>query len=151
MMLLMLMVFGGCGGSTGGGLKQIRMIILFKSLLRELKRLAYPNRVISIKMNGRPVADTAVNAVITFTFAYFLILVVSALAISFSGLDMVTAFSAAFASIGNVGPALGGVGPYSNYAGLEDWVKLILIGDMWLGRLEIFTVLMVFIPSTWRK
>ena len=151
MMLLILMAIGGCGGSTAAGLKGIRVIILFKSLLRELKRLAHPNRVISIKMNGSPVSDVGVNAIITFTFAYFLILVVSALAISFSGLDMITAFSAVFATIGNVGPALGDVGPYSNYAGLENWVKLILIADMWLGRLEIFTVLMVFIPSTWRK
>lgn len=150
MMLLVLMFIGACGGSTGGGIKVVRALALMKHTGVMMKRAISPNAVIPLKYNGKPLSGGIVRDVVSFLFLYILAAVVAAIALSFLGLEMETAVSAVAATLGNVGPGLGLVGPVLNYAWLSDAVKSILVVCMWLGRLELFTVLMLLSPRFWR-
>ena len=138
-------------GSMGGGIKLARALVLAKFSLREVSLLLHPNAVRTVKLNKRSVSDRTAMAVMAFIFVYFMTIVAATLGLMASGMDLVTALSAAIACITNAGPGLGTVGPAYNYAALSDLQKWICCAVMLLGRLEIFTVFILFTPDYWRK
>jgi len=148
-MLLFLSFVGGCAGSTGGGMKVIRFLLLFKQGLREIMRVIHPNAVLSIKVGGKPLQTRVIESVWGFFSVYVAIFSIMLLILMFLGLDQVTAFSAVAACMNNLGPGLNEVG--LNYAGLDDGVKWILCFAMLLGRLEIFTLLVLLTPAFWKR
>ncbi|HEU65713.1 MAG TPA: TrkH family potassium uptake protein [Chloroflexi bacterium] len=150
MVLLALMFIGACGGSTGGGIKVMRALTLMKHTGVMMRRAIFPKAVIPVKLNKKPLLEGTIRDIISFLFLYILVAVVASIMLGFLGLDFETAISAVAATLGNVGPGLGGVGPASNYAWLPGAAKVILIMCMWLGRLELFTVLMIFSPRFWK-
>ena len=149
--LVLLMFVGGCAGSTGGGLKVSRVIILAKSYLHELKQLILPTRVKRIWFEGKAVSDQTVRSVLVFFDVYMIIIAASVLVLTLDGRDMITNLTATIACISNIGPGLAAVGPTANYSFFSILSKLVLSLDMLLGRLEIFPVLFLFSPSVWRK
>jgi trk system potassium uptake protein TrkH len=149
--ILFLGSFIACSGSTGGGIKMVRAIILYKQVFREVLRSLHPNAVQPIKLGGSPVPGNIVQAVLAFGFIYMVSIVSLTLLMSASGLDIVTGFSAVVACINNTGPGLNQVGPSTTYAVLGDFQTWICIFAMLLGRLEIFTLLVVLSPAFWRK
>ncbi|MCW8922685.1 MAG: TrkH family potassium uptake protein [Gammaproteobacteria bacterium] len=148
-MLLFASFVGGCAGSTGGGMKVIRVLLLIKQGQREMMRLIHPNAQVVVKLGRQPVSDRVINAVWGFFAAYVAVFVVMMLLLMFTGNDQVTAFSAVAATINNLGPGLGDVS--ANYASLGVFDKWVLCFSMLLGRLEIFTMLVLFMPAFWRK
>ena len=148
--LLALMFIGACGGSTGGGIKVMRALTLMKHTGVMMRKAISPKAVIRVKLNKKPLSEEIVRDIISFLFLYLLVAVVASIALCFLGLNLETAISAVAATLGNVGPGLGGVGPTLNYAWLPDAAKIILIICMWLGRLELFTVFMIFAPRFWK-
>ncbi len=148
-LLLFASFVGGCAGSTGGGIKVIRVLLLVKQGMRELKRLVHPRSQIIIKINGKSLSDRVIDAVWGFFSAYVALFALMLLILMATGLDQITAFSAVAATLNNLGPGLGEVG--TNYAELNDPAKLVLCLAMLLGRLEIFTLLVLFTPAFWRK
>ena len=149
--LLLLAAFtGGCAGSTAGGIKMIRVLMIYLQGMREVKRLIHPNGVFPIKLNNTPVSDRVVEAVWSFFSVYVIVFLVMVTAIMVIGeLDFVTAFSAVGACLNNLGPGLGDVA--LNYSSLSPSVKWILMFTMMLGRLEIFTILVLLTPAYWRR
>ncbi len=148
-MLLFLSFVGGCAGSTGGGMKVVRVILLFKQGLREIFRLIHPNAQIPVKIGGKVMPENVSNAIWGFFSLYVASFSVMMLLLMASGLDQVTAFSALAACLNNLGPGLGEVG--ANYQGINDFSKWVLCFAMLLGRLEIFTLLVILTPSFWRR
>ena len=148
-LLLYVSFIGGCSGSTGGGIKVIRILLLVKQGVRELKRLIHPNAQIVVKIGKKPMPENVIEAVWGFFAAYFAILALMILLLMATGLDQETAFSAVAACLNNLGPGLGDVG--RNFASINDVAKWILALAMLLGRLEIFTLLVLFTPAFWRK
>ena len=150
-LFLILMFIGGCAGSTTGGLKVFRFQILFKYISLHLKRMLKPHAVIATHFNGKKVNESTYESVMSFFFIYIFTFAMSALLLSFSGMDFLTCFSAAASAISNVGPGLGSViGPEGNYSSLTDYSKIILVFTMFLGRLEMLTILILFLPSFWK-
>ena len=148
-LLLFSSFIGGCAGSTGGGLKVIRVLLLFKQGMREIARLVHPSAVVPIKIGGKPLSDRVVDAVWGFFATYVAVFTVLMLALMATGMDQPTAFSAMAASINNLGPGLGDVALH--FGNISDVAKWILCLAMLLGRLEIFTLLVLLSPSFWRK
>ena len=149
---LFLMFIGGCAGSTTCGIKIFRLQILFIFIGNHLKKLVYPNSVFIINYNKQKVEDTFINSVIIFIFSYLLLFLIISILLSISGLDFLSAISGAATSISNVGPGLGDmIGPNGNFSQVSDISKWILSFSMLLGRLEIFAVLVLFLPSFWRS
>lgn len=151
LLILFLGSFAPCSGSTGGGIKMIRAIILYKQIYREVVRSLHPGAVKPICVGGGPVPDHILLAVLGYSFMYMVSIVALTLVMVATGLDVLTAFSAVVACINNTGPGLGGVGPASNYQALSDLQIWILSFTMILGRLEIFTLLVVLTPAFWRR
>ncbi len=150
-LFLILMFIGGCAGSTTGGLKIFRFQILFKYINLHLKKMLKPHSIIASRFNGRKINETTYESVMSFFFLYILTFFSSALLLSFSGLDFLTCISAAASTISNVGPGLGPIiGPDGNYAILDSYSKIILIATMFLGRLELLTILVLLLPSFWK-
>jgi len=149
--MLFLCSFATSAGSTGGGIKMIRAIILYKQVYRELVRAMHPSAVWPVRVGGGPVAQNILTAVLAFGFAYMCIIVALTLVMAFSGLDIVTAFSAVVASINNTGPGLNQVGPATTFEVLSDFQTWVCTFAMLLGRLEIFTLLVVLTPAFWKK
>lgn len=149
--LFVLMFVGGCAGSTSGGMKVLRLHLLVKFALSEFTRLLHPYAVVPVRMNKVAVPRAVVTNVLGFFVLYIVLFGLGAFAMAFCGLDMATAFSAIATTLGNVGPGLGDVGPMDNYAHLPAVVKWILALFMLIGRLEIFTVLVLLSPAYWRK
>ena len=147
--LLFLSFFGACAGSTGGGIKIGRMLILMQQSIREIYQLVHPNAVLPIKINNRKVPDRIADAVWAFFGVYLAVFYLMVLLLLADGLDYVTAWSATAASLNNLGPGLGTVA--ENYGSLENFSKLVLCSGMLLGRLEIFTLLVLFSPTFWRR
>jgi trk system potassium uptake protein TrkH len=147
-MLLFVSFIGGCAGSTGGGMKVIRFLLLLKQGHRETMRLIHPNAQVPVKINAKPMPDRVINAVWGFFAAYVASFVVILLFVMATGLDQVTAFSAVAACMNNLGPGLGGVG--ANYVDVNDPAKWALSFAMMLGRLEVFTLLILFTRAFWR-
>ena len=149
--LVMLMFVGACAGSTGGGIKVSRLMILCKSARKELQLYLHPNAVKKIKMDDKAIPHEVVRATNMFLFVYILIFVVSLLVISLDNFDMVSNFTAITATLNNIGPGLGAVGPTGNFGCYSYLSKVIMIFDMLAGRLEIFPLLLLFKRDTWRK
>jgi trk system potassium uptake protein TrkH len=149
--MLFLCSFASCSGSTGSGMKMIRALILFKQIFRELLRIIHPRVYNPVKLAGQPVENNVVFAVLAYVFVYVSCIILFTLLLALSGADVVTAFSAAVASINNTGPGLAQVGPATTYAGLNDFQTWVCSFAMLLGRLELFTLLVVLTPAFWRK
>ena len=149
--LVILMFVGACAGSTGGGIKVSRLVILLKTIRKELHTLIHPHTIKKIEMDQKPVEHEVVRSVNVFIITYLIIFTFSVLLISFNELDLVTNFTAVATALNNVGPGLELVGPSANFGFLSAPSKLVLIFDMLAGRLEIFPLLLLFTPSTWKK
>lgn len=149
--LLLLMFIGACAGSTGGGMKVSRIVVYMKSIKREMAALIHPRSVKVMKLEGKAVDSAMLRSIFSFLSAYLVIFVVSLLIVTLDGFDLETNFSAVAATFNNIGPGLGGVGPTSNFAGYSVLSKLVLSLDMLIGRLEIFPILLLFAPNTWKK
>lgn len=150
LIILLVMFIGGCAGSTSGGLKVGRLLILIKSFSRQLMRLIHPKAVIPVRIGKDVVTHEVVESAHTFFTLYILIFALGTAVMTALGLDLISASSAALSTISNTGPGLGMVGPMSNFAAIPDLGKLVLTGLMLLGRLEIYTVLLVFSVKFWR-
>lgn len=151
MLILILMFFGGSAGSTGGGVKIVRVVLLFKNSVLELKRLIHPNAVLPVRMNKLSVDPQIITNVLAFVSFYLLILISSLVVLSALGLDMPSALGAAASCLGNIGPGIGAVGPMENYSQIPIFGKWFLSFLMLVGRLELFTVIVLFSPEFWRK
>lgn len=150
MVLLALMFIGGCGGSTTGGIKVLRILTLLKHSRVMMTKAISPKAMIPVKYNGKPLPEGVMRDIVSFLFLYILIVAVASIVLSFLGLSMETSISAVASTLGNVGPGLGEVGPVQGFGGLCAAAKSILILCMWLGRLELFAVLTMFLPRFWR-
>ncbi len=149
--MFMLMFIGGSAGSTGGGIKVMRIVILLKNAYYELRRLIHPNAVIPVRYNSKAVSPTVVTNVLAFIVIYMLIVGISMVIMSIMGYDLDTSIGAVATCIGNIGPGLGEVGPAANFAHIPDFGKWFLAILMLIGRLEIFTVVLLFSPYFWRN
>lgn len=149
--LLMLMIIGACAGSTGGGLKVGRVLMLFKSLHRSIRQIMHPKKVMAIRVNDEIISEPLVRRTNVYLVAYMIILFVSLLLISVDGFSVETNFSAVLACFNNIGPGLHLVGPTSNYSAFSAFSKIVLSFDMLAGRLEIFPMLIFFSPNMWKK
>ena len=150
-LLVTLMFIGASAGSTGGGLKVVRVQLLLKSMVRDIRRTVHPKSVNTVKLDGHTVDESILSGVQGFFFAYFLILILATVVVSLDGFSFETNFTAVIATLSNIGPGLGMVGPTGNFAAFSDASKLVLSLCMLIGRLEIFPVLMLVSPSAWRK
>ncbi|MBZ0200938.1 MAG: TrkH family potassium uptake protein [Ignavibacteriaceae bacterium] len=151
MIFFILLFIGGCAGSTGGGIKIIRHYLLLKNSLLELKRVVHPRAVIPVRVNGKAVSFEIISNVQAFFIFYILIFVFGSLIMSFMGLDFKTSLGATATCLGNIGPGIGTVGPVANFAHLPEAGKWFLSFLMLLGRLELFTVLIIFSPAFWKR
>lgn len=149
--ILILMLMGACAGSTGGGLKLSRIIIMVKSAFKTLKTLISPHSVGNVKLDGRPLDDDIVKSVSGYMVIYILVIGLSLFLIAFNNLPFEETFSAVTTCISNVGPGFGSIGPVGNFSELSDFSKIILSFDMLLGRLEMFPILLLFSPSIWKR
>lgn len=150
-MLVLLMFIGGCAGSTAGGLKVSRVMLLCKDTLTELRRMLRPRSVEHVRMDGKPVETATLRTVEGYFFVYLLILLTGTLVISLDGMDFTTNFTASLACISNVGPGLALVGPMGSFSVFSPLSKIVLIFEMLLGRLEIYPILLLFLPATWKS
>ena len=151
MLLLVLMFVGGSAGSTSGGIKIVRITLIFKMIGRKFKKFINPRRVTVVRMGEEVITESMLNTVAMFFSAYLLIFIIGALIIVGLGIDMVTGISAAATTIGNVGPGLGLVGPAENFRSIPIYGRFVLAILMWIGRLEIFTAIVLFNPSLYKK
>jgi len=142
---------GGSAGSTSGGIKIVRHIVMLKSSFLEFKKALHPNAIIPVRYDGKAVGQSIVFNIISFFIIYMLIFVISSVILTFLGLDFVSALGAAASSLGNIGPAIGSVSPVDNFAHLSDGAKWFCSFLMLIGRLELFTVLILLTPFFWRK
>ena len=150
-LLTALMLVGASAGSTGGGLKVVRVQLLVKSGIREIRHTVHPRSVNTIKMDGRTVSDSVLSGVQSFFFMYILVLIVSVLLISFDGYDLETNLTAVLSALSNIGPGFNLVGPTRNFSIFSDFSTFVLSMDMLIGRLDIFPMLMLAAPSAWRQ
>jgi trk system potassium uptake protein TrkH len=149
--LLLLMFIGGCAGSTGGGLKCIRIMLLYKYAQQQLRKIIHPQAVIAVKFGEQNISVSVLNGVLGMVILFLGIFVLGSIAMSFLGLDIVTSMSAVAAALGNIGPGLGKVGPAAHYAHVPAIGKGILIFCMLAGRLEVYTIVILIFPEFWRK
>jgi trk system potassium uptake protein TrkH len=149
--MLFLCSFATSAGSTGGGIKMVRALLLYKQVYREIVRALHPSAVYSVRIGGQVAPSSILFAVLAFGFMYMVSIVSLTLVMVFTGLDVITAFTAVVASVNNTGPGLGEVGPSTTFAVLEDFQTWVCIFAMLLGRLEIFTLLVVLTPAFWRR
>jgi trk system potassium uptake protein TrkH len=151
MLMMLLGCFAGCAGSTSGGLKMVRMLLLVKQASRELVRIVHPRAVLPLTLGGTAVSQPVITSVIGFMMVYGATLAGLTLLMLFTGLEPITAATAVIASVNNIGPGLGDVGPAVNFQGLSDLQTWICTVGMLLGRLELLTVLVLLTPQFWRK
>ena len=150
-LLVLLMFIGACAGSTGGGIKVSRVMILFRSCICELKDMLRPREVNRVRLEGRAVDNETVQSTRVFFVLYLILTFLSVLVVSFDGFDLETNFTGVVACISNIGPGLGVVGPEGGFAGFSWLSKLILTWCMLLGRLELYPMLLIFAPSMWKR
>ncbi len=151
MVLFLLLFIGGCAGSTGGGPKVVRLLLLIKYGYRELFRSLHPKAILPVRLGRQMVPQGVIEAILSFFILYIFIFTVASLILSILGMDPVSATSAAATALGNVGPGFNIIGPAAHFGGVHPIGKLVLILCMWIGRLEVFTVLVLLIPDFWRK
>ena len=144
------MFIGACAGSTGGGLKVSRLIILIKTIFKELTSYTHPKSIVKIKMDDKPIEHEVVRSANVYFITYMIIFVVSVFCLTFENIDLISVFTAVAATFNNIGPGLEMVGPTANFAHFNDFSKLVMIFDMLAGRLELFPLLMLFHPELWR-
>ena len=150
--MIIVMFIGGCAGSTTGGIKIFRLQLLFRGAKTQIKKLTQPHGVFLTTFNNKSVSEEAFNSIMGFFFMYILIFIIASIALSFFDLDFLTSFSAAASAISNVGPGLGlTIGPSGNYSSLPSEAKWILSLTMLIGRLELFTFLVLLSISFWKK
>ena len=150
--MIIIMFIGGCAGSTTGGIKIFRLQILFRGAKTQIKKLTQPHAVILMRFNEKKVTENTYNSIMVFFFMYICIFLLSSICLSFFNIDFITSFSAAASAISNVGPGIGNIiGPNGNYSSLQDGAKWILAITMLIGRLEIFTVLVLLSIGFWKK
>lgn len=148
--LVLLMFIGACAGSTGGGLKVSRLIILIKTIFKELTSYTHPKSIVKIKMDDKPIEHEVVRSANVYFITYMIIFVVSVFCLTFENIDLISVFTAVAATFNNIGPGLEMVGPTANFGHFNDFSKLVMIFDMLAGRLELFPLLMLFHPELWR-
>ncbi len=148
---LLLMIVGACAGSTGGGMKVSRIILLFKTISKEIRQTLHPKSVNVVKLDGKRVPDESIHSVYVYIICYILILAGSVLLISVDNFDFATSFSSVLTTLNNVGPGINLVGPTQNFYKFSAFSKIVFSFDMLIGRLEILPILMLFAPKTWRK
>ena len=151
MVALFLMIICGCAGSTCGGLKMGRFVILIKNASNDFMKQTHPNAILPVRMNGLVIGDSVVHRVFSFAFIYAALIAVSSLVLMLQGMEFLDSVGAVISAIGNVGPGLGSVGPVGNYAAVPDFSKWFLSFLMMVGRLEIFTVLTILMPGFWKQ
>ena len=149
--LVVLMFIGACAGSTGGGIKVARLVILVRSSVGEMRRMLHPNAVSTTRFEGKVLPERNIRGVQMFLTMYLLVFTVSCLLLSMEHFDLITTFTAVASCLNNIGPGLELVGPMGNFADFSPWSKLLLSFDMLAGRLEIFPMLLLFAPSIWRR
>jgi len=149
--LLFCMFLGACAGSTGGGMKCLRIMLLLKHSYKQLFSLIHPRAVTQVKLGGRPVPEEVMHSIWGYFMLYLGLFILSSFLLAAMGVDVVTSFAAVAATIGNIGPGLGLVGPTDNYVHIPVLGKWLLILCMLLGRLEIYTIIILFVPEFWRK
>jgi len=149
--LFMLMFVGGCAGSTGGAIKNIRFLLLFKVMKRELMQIIHPKAVYSVRLGGRAVNERTISEVLGFFFMYIIIFIAAVLIVSLDNLDWATTIGSVAATIGNIGPGFGIVGAVGNYSTLSNLSKIVLSMCMIIGRLEIYPILLLGMPSFWKR
>jgi trk system potassium uptake protein TrkH len=150
-LLFLMMFLGGCAGSTSGGMKLMRLIVLAKHGLVMAKKLIHPRAIFPVRFNGKVVPQDVITRVLDFFLLYIFVFFIFALLLALMGLDFKSALSSSIATLGNIGPALGGVGPVEHYGWIPGGAKLLMCLAMILGRLEIYTVLVVFMPMFWKR
>ncbi len=148
--LVLLMFIGACAGSTGGGIKVSRLVILAKTLVKELNSYIHPRSIKKIKMDAKPIEHDVVRSTNVYFLTYMLLFAASVFAISFEGKDLITNFTAVAATFNNIGPGLEMVGPTQNFGHFTPFTKYLLILDMLAGRLELFPLLILFHPAIWK-
>lgn len=148
---LVLLLMGACAGSTSGGIKMVRHYLLLKNSIYELKRLIHPNAILPVRYNKKAVAPDIISKVSAFTLLYFFIFALASIIMAMTGLELSSAMGAVAACLGNIGPGLGSTGPATTFANVSDFGKAFLSFIMLLGRLELFTILIIFSPSFWKK
>lgn len=151
MVLILVMFIGGCAGSTGGGMKVVRILILLKFSRNELFKALHPRAIKGVKLNNKTIPDEILSSIVSFTVIYLLIFLSSALLLSVLGMDIITSVTASIATLGNIGPGLNVVGPMGSFDPIPPLGKLALIANMWIGRLEVFTVILLLTPEFWKK
>ena len=149
MILFILMFIGGCSSSTSGGMKVVRFLLVFKYLKRGISIRLHPHAVVSIKLNGKPISADTITSVINFLFLYTGIFILGIVLVSFENLDLITTASAVAACLGNIGPGFNLVGPVLNYSLFSDFTTLLLAVYMLIGRLELFTIILLFTRQFW--
>ncbi|MDY4954171.1 MAG: TrkH family potassium uptake protein [Candidatus Onthomonas sp.] len=149
--LVVLMFVGACAGSTGGGIKVARIVILSKASFGDMRRMLHPNAVTTVRFEGKPLTDKNLRSVHLYITVYLMVFVVSFLLLSLEQFDLITTFTALTACINNIGPGLEIVGPMGNFSAFSPWSKLLLSFNMLVGRLEIFPMLLLFAPSIWKR
>lgn len=148
--LLVLMFIGGCAGSAGGGPKVVRVLLVWKYAVGEMIKALHPHAVHPVRFNGRVVPTKILRAIVSFLLLYLLLFVFSVLVLTFGGTDLMTSITASIATLGNIGPGFNVVGPMGTYAGFSSIEKMLLFLNMWVGRLEVMTVLVLLQPAVWR-
>jgi trk system potassium uptake protein TrkH len=149
--LLLLMFVGGSAGSAAGGPKVVRHLLMARFTIRELRRTLHPRAILPVKLGGRVVPDDVMRDVVVFMLFYLLMFAAGALVVVALGADLVTGITATMATLGNVGPGLNMVGPMAHYGDLHPISKIVLTLEMWIGRLEVLTVLVLFRWESWRQ
>jgi trk system potassium uptake protein TrkH len=149
--LFFLMFIGGCAGSTGGGIKNVRILLLLKSAKRDLLKIIHPRAVYSVRYGEKSVDEKILSEVTVFFFMYIILFCLAVLVVSIEGKDIVTTLTAVAATIGNIGPGLGLVGPMGNFSSFTDLSKVVLSFCMIIGRIEIYPILLLASRRFWRK
>ncbi|WP_370573788.1 TrkH family potassium uptake protein [Methanomethylovorans sp.] len=149
--LLLVMFIGGCAGSTAGGPKAVRVLLLLKYARWELFKSIHPKAVKPIKFNRKTVSENVIQETVSFVVIYFLVFMTSTFIISLMGIDILTSITASITTLGNIGPGFNLIGPMASFNAMPALAKVVLIANMWIGRLEVFTVVVLFTPEFWKK
>jgi trk system potassium uptake protein TrkH len=150
-LILSVMFIGGCAGSTGGGMKVVRFLLMLKYARRELFKFIHPRLVRPIRFNNKAVPDEILQSILSFVVLYIGVFVVGVILLTLLGVDMISSFTASITTLGNIGPGLNIVGPMANFESIPPLGKIILINNMWVGRLEVYTVLILFTSDFWHS
>jgi trk system potassium uptake protein TrkH len=150
-LVLSVMFIGGCAGSTGGGMKVVRFLLMLKYSRRELFKFIHPRAVRPVRFNNKAVPDDILQAILSFVVLYIGVFVISAILLALLGVDIISSLTASITTLGNIGPGFNVVGPMANFQDIPTLGKIILINNMWVGRLEVYTVLVLFTSEFWHS